>query len=132
MQQSKPTHFPGDGRLLSWFDVRGKRTGSWAFALNRLTALALTLYLFLHLFILRLLLQGASGWDNFVALARSPYFLALDVVLIFGLLFHSLNGIRLALVGRGIGATRHRSIFWLLMTIGVVLLLISGWRIFTI
>lgn len=118
--------------LLAWFDVRRDRVGSWAFALNRLTGLGLTLYLAIHLAVLYLLTQGESRWDTFVEIVRSPFFLALDVVLIFGILFHGLNGMRVALVGLGVGARRHRTMFWILSAIGLVLLLISAWLVFTI
>jgi len=118
--------------LAAWFDVRRDRVGSWAFALNRLTALGLTLYLFVHLVVLYRLTQGESNWDSFIQIVRSPLYLALDVVLIFGILFHGLNGMRVALVGLGIGARRHRTFFWILSGIGLVLLFISAWLVFTI
>ncbi|MFW6068445.1 MAG: hypothetical protein ACOC9E_02570 [Chloroflexota bacterium] len=118
--------------LQAWFDVRRDRVGSWAFALNRLTALGLTLYLVLHLAVLYLLTQGESQWDMFVEIVKSPLFLALDVVLIFGILFHGLNGLRVALVGLGVGARRHRTMFWILSIVGLVLLVISAWLVFTI
>lgn len=116
----------------AWFDVRHKKVGSWAFALNRLTGLGLVLYLILHLVVLSLLLQGESGWNLFLELARSPLFLLLDVILIFGILFHGLNGIRVALVGMGIGTRSHRQLFWALTALGVILLVISAWVVFTI
>ena len=118
--------------LNAWFDVRRKRLGSWAFAVNRLTGIGLTLYLFLHLGILSTLLRGAAGWDDFVELARSPLFLTLDVVLIFGMIFHGLNGVRVALVGMGVGARSHRALFWVLMAIGALILLASTILVFTI
>lgn len=118
--------------LTAWFDVRRHRVGSWAFALNRLTGIGLTVYLFLHLIVLSLLAQGESSWDEFVALAKSPFFLTLDVVLIFGILFHGLNGIRVALVGMGVGARNQRQIFWGVVAVGFILLLLSAWMVFTI
>jgi succinate dehydrogenase / fumarate reductase, cytochrome b subunit len=118
--------------LRAWFDVRRDRLGSWAFALNRLTALGLTLYLFLHLAVLFLLSQGEEAWDSFLALAKSPWFLALDVVLIFGVLYHGLNGTRVALVGMGVGARNHRTLFWVLIGIGALLFVISAVMVFTI
>ena len=119
-------------RPLAWFDVRHNRLGYWAFALNRLTGLGLTLYLFIHLVVLYRLAQGESRWDDFVDLARSPFYLALDIVLLFGILFHGLNGIRVALVGMGVGIHRHRTLFLVLMGLGLLLLLVSAWRVFTI
>jgi succinate dehydrogenase / fumarate reductase cytochrome b subunit len=118
--------------LNSWFDVRRRRLGSWAFALNRLTGIGLTLYLLIHLGLLSLLLQGEEAWDDFVALARSPFFLTLDVFLLFGILFHGLNGIRLVLVGIGVGIRNQRSMFWVLMVIGFVLLATGAILIFTL
>ncbi len=47
--------------VLNWFNVRGRQAGSWAFVLNRLTALAFTFYLGLHLVVLNKLTQGPPG-----------------------------------------------------------------------
>lgn len=117
--------------LQAWFDVRRKRVGTWAFALNRLTGIGLTVYLFLHLAILSTLLRGAEGWNDFVELASHPLVLTLDVVLIFGMLFHGLNGVRVALVGMGVAVRSHRTLFWVLMAIGAVLLVVSTFLVFT-
>jgi succinate dehydrogenase / fumarate reductase cytochrome b subunit len=118
--------------LLAWFDVRKRRSGSWAFALNRLTGIGLTVYLFLHLVILSILLGGEAGWDQFITLARSPLFLTMDVILLFGFLFHGLNGIRVALVGLGISAKQQQALFWVVAIISLILLVIAGILVFTI
>jgi succinate dehydrogenase / fumarate reductase, cytochrome b subunit len=116
--------------VAGWFDPRGRRLGGWAFALNRLTGLALVLYLYLHLVILSLLAAGPGSWDAFVDIALSPPVLALDVVLIFGMLFHGLNGIRVALVGFGFILDRQRALFAALMLFGAIVLVIAALRIF--
>jgi len=118
--------------LKSWFDVRSRKVGSWAFALNRLTGIGLALYLFLHLGILTILLQGEQAWDDFVRIAKSPFFLAMDIVLLFGLLYHGLNGVRVALVGMGIGVKNQKTLFWVLMIVGVVLLVVGALLIFVL
>ena len=118
--------------LKSWFDVRRKKVGSWAFALNRLTGLGLTIYLILHLGVLTILLQGESAWNDFVAVIKSPFFLILDVVLFFGLIFHALNGIRVGLVGLGFATENQRSLFWGLMGVGLILLFIVTLLVFTV
>jgi succinate dehydrogenase / fumarate reductase cytochrome b subunit len=107
----------------AWFDVRGRGTGHWAFSLNRFTALGLTFYLYLHLAVLSMLLGGESAWHGFLELATTPVFLGLDVLLLFGLLFHGLNGLRVALVGTGIAVDHQKALFWSLMIIGAILLL---------
>ena len=117
--------------LRSWFDVRGRSMSTVAFALNRLTAVGLTIYLFLHLAVLSLLVRGPESWDSFVALAKHPLFLLLDVVLLFGVVYHMANGIRVALVGMGIGHPRHKTLFYVLVGIALVLFVVGAVLIFT-
>jgi succinate dehydrogenase / fumarate reductase cytochrome b subunit len=43
---------PSPSRFWMWFNPIGRETGGWAFILNRITALGLTFYLYLHLVVL--------------------------------------------------------------------------------
>jgi succinate dehydrogenase / fumarate reductase cytochrome b subunit len=123
-----PAHRRG---LAGWFDPRGRRLGGLAFALNRITGLGLVLYLYLHLVVLSLLAQGPDAWDQFVDLALSPPFLALDVLLLTGILIHGLNGIRVGLVGLGLVANRQRAMFLAFMAIAALVALAGALRIFS-
>ena len=76
------TQAGGRPRPPRWLDPRGRHLGTWAFVINRLTALGLVGYLYLHLVILATLLRGPEAWDGLVALFRQPLFLALDVLLV--------------------------------------------------
>lgn len=116
--------------IVGWFDPRGRRLGGWAFALNRLTGLGLVAYLYLHLCVLSLLTAGPGSWNGFIAVALNPLMLCLDVVLIFGMLFHGLNGIRVSLVGFGYLTDRHRALFVALMIVGALVLVVAALRIF--
>lgn len=113
-----------------WLDVRRRKLGMWAYALNRITGVGLVVYLYLHLVVLSLLLRGAAAWDSFVALARSPFYLALDVILLAGILIHGLNGIRIALTGFGIGVSAQKAIFIVLMVVSAVALWVAALKIF--
>ena len=116
--------------LRAWFDPRGRSISTLAFALNRVTAIGLTVYMFLHLAVLSLLLRGPEGWDSFVAIARSPLFLTLDVVLLFGVVYHMFNGIRVALVGMGIAHRQQRGLFYGLTGVALILFVIGAVLIF--
>jgi succinate dehydrogenase / fumarate reductase cytochrome b subunit len=114
---------------VSWVDVRGRRLGGWAFMLNRATGLGVLLYLYVHLAVLSMLARGPDSWDGFIAIATNPVFLLLDVVLLFGLLAHGLNGIRVSLVGLGIVVDRQRALFVAFFVIGFLVFLIGAVRI---
>jgi succinate dehydrogenase / fumarate reductase, cytochrome b subunit len=117
--------------VLSWLDVRGRGLGMVAFVLNRITGLALVVYLFLHFGLLSLLAAGPGAWNLFVAVAKSPLFLGFDILLFAGLLMHGLNGIRLAMLGFGIGLNRQRRMFLLAMLVGAGILFAAIVRLFT-
>ncbi len=122
---------PVERKPLEWFNLRGKRVGFWAYVVMRLSAIGLVLYLFLHLVILIQLAQGPAAWDGFVALAKSPAFLLLDVVLIVGILAHGLNGIRLGLIGFGIGVPRQKVMLWVFLVLAIAFSILSALAIFS-
>jgi succinate dehydrogenase cytochrome b subunit len=104
-----------------WLDPRGRHLGTWAFVVNRLTGLGLVAYLYLHLIVLSTLLRGPEAWDGLVELFRRPLFLAFDVLLVLGLAFHGVNGLRVALVGSGLLADRHKALLTaVLLLVGLV------------
>jgi glycine/D-amino acid oxidase-like deaminating enzyme len=105
-------------------------SGTWAFVINRLTALGLVGYLYLHLVILAGLLRGPEAWDGLVALFRQPLFLALDVVLVLGLAVHGLNGLRVALVGSGLLVDRQRALLAAAGILAGLVVLVAAVRIF--
>lgn len=117
-------------RFLRWFDFRSWRLGMLAYILNRVTAIGLVVYLYLHLAVLFLLAQGPSGWDPFIQIARTPWFLMLDVILLAGLLIHGLNGLRVALTGFGYGVRSQKTLFIALMIFAAIVLAVGVFKMF--
>ena len=122
--------YPKVRRAGRWFDVRRRKLGMWAYALNRIAGIGLVVYLYLHLAVLSLLSRGPGSWDSFVSLARSPFFLTLDVILLAGILIHGLNGLRLTLTGFDVGVKRQKALFGVLMLVAVVALGAAVLKIF--
>ena len=122
--------YPKVRRAGRWFDVRRRKLGMWAYVLNRIAGIGLVVYLYLHLAVLSLLLRGPGSWDAFVSLARAPYFLTLDVILLAGFLLHGLNGLRIALTGLDIGVKQQKVLFSALILVTVVVLSAAALKIF--
>lgn len=106
-----------------WFDPRNRQLGSWAFTVNRLSAIGLTFYLGLHLTVLNKLAQGTQAYNDFVASAQSPLIKVGEVILIAAVVFHGLNGLRLILHAFGVGI-RYRTN--LLMVVTAMSILITS------
>ena len=117
-------------RAVRWFDVRHRKLGMWAYALNRVAGIGLVVYLYIHLVVLSMLLRGPGGWDAFISVVRQPYFLLLDVILLAGMLIHGLNGLRVALTGFDVGVKKQKALFSTLMLLAAVALGAAVLKIF--
>jgi succinate dehydrogenase / fumarate reductase cytochrome b subunit len=118
--------------LRGWFDPRGRDAGLIAFALNRISGLALVLYLVLHLCVLSTLTHGEPAWEGFLRLAHTPLFFLLDMALFAAILYHGLNGVRVSLIGLGYGGRQQKSLFYGLAAAAVVIWGIAVWLMATV
>lgn len=114
-----------------WFDPRNRSLGSFAYILNRVTALGLTFYLILHLIALGQLAQGAEAYDGFIALVKNPLYKVGELLVIAAGVIHGLNGIRIALTSLGIGVRHQRTMFLSLMALSIVLIAFFGFKMFS-
>lgn len=87
--------------------------GMLAWILHRITGLALSGYLLLHIYDLRAAQRGAAAFDEAMAVFRSPFWKAMDLLLLAAVAFHLLNGVRLLLFDAGWGIRNQRSLFWI-------------------
>src|ERR1051325_1187872 len=121
---------PSAGKFWSWFFPAGRQVGGWAFALNRFTAIGLTLYLFLHLYVLGLLAKGPEGYTGFLALTENPLIKFGEWAVVAAVFLHALNGIRIVLTSFGVGLTRQKQLFYGFMIIAVLIILIFTIRMY--
>ncbi len=122
--QPAPSHF------WRWFDPRHHKLGTWAFILNRVTALGLTLYLALHLVALSQLAMGPQAYDSFIVLAKTPLIKAGEMLVIAAGIIHGLNGIRIALSSFGVGVRLQKQLFAGLMVIAAAGILVFAATMF--
>ncbi|MEJ2706872.1 MAG: succinate dehydrogenase, cytochrome b556 subunit [Anaerolineales bacterium] len=125
-QPNSPRNF------LKWFDIRWRDSGMWAFALNRLTAIGLVFYLFLHLGVLSTLAQGPEAYGSFLQLIKSPVFVFGEFLVVIAGLYHGLNGIRIVLTSFGIAVPYQKQLFYVLFLLAVAGSVIFGIRMFTV
>jgi succinate dehydrogenase / fumarate reductase cytochrome b subunit len=122
---------PSPWKFWTWFNPLGRGTGGWAFILNRLTALGLTFYLYLHLLVLSQLAVGPQAYNNFVALMHNPLVIVGEMLVVAAGIIHGLNGVRIVLTTFGVGVTRQKQLFYGLMAVALVTILVFGVRMFT-
>lgn len=121
---------PAPTNMLRWFDPRSRKIGTWGFILNRITALGLTLYLFMHLVALGQLARGPQAYDGFIVLVKNPFFKLGELLVIAAGLIHGLNGIRIALTSFGIGVRYERQMLLIFMLLAAIGIIFFGYRMF--
>jgi succinate dehydrogenase cytochrome b subunit len=96
----------------SVFRYRGG-IGQWAWAVNRAAGLGVLLFLALHIVDIFIAGFGAGLFDELLFLYKGPQVRLLDVLLVFGLLYHGINGLRLTLMDfKPTTARRHLQLFY--------------------
>jgi succinate dehydrogenase / fumarate reductase cytochrome b subunit len=115
-----------------WFDPRGRDIGTWAFILNRISAISLTVYLFLHLIILRKLALGPQAYDSFVVFMKNPLFIAGELLVIVAGIYHALNGLRVVVTSFGIGVGYQKILSLIVFTITIIACVVFALRMFVI
>jgi succinate dehydrogenase / fumarate reductase cytochrome b subunit len=116
-------------RLGYWLEPRWRDPGWLAFALNRLTGHILVLYLVLHFVVLSQLFYGSAGWDRLLDIFGSQPFLVGDTLLIAAVVFHGLNGLRVAALTFGFGTSHTTALIVTVLVASTVLTGLAGWAI---
>ncbi len=94
------------------------REGHWAWMMHRVSGLGVILFLALHIFDIFLIGFGPDIFSRFLFIYHSPPFRVLIVFLIYGVLYHALNGVRIILIDFWPSTTRYeRQMFWAVMAI---------------
>ena len=73
-----------------------KGSGHWAFVLHRLTGLAIILFLLIHVVDTAFVYFWPAGYEHAIRLYRSPLFGIGEILLVFAVIYHALNGLRIA------------------------------------
>jgi succinate dehydrogenase / fumarate reductase cytochrome b subunit len=72
--------------------------GHYAFLLHRLTGLGTLLFLIIHILDTSTVYFFPSLYEHAIALYRHPVFMIGEIGLVFALIYHGVNGLRIAIV----------------------------------
>jgi succinate dehydrogenase cytochrome b556 subunit len=100
--------------------------GQWAWAINRVAGVGVLLFLALHIFDI-FLVGFPDLFEELLVIYKGPIPRVLEVLLVFGLLYHSVNGLRLILMDFKPSTARHHiKLFYAQIIIFLVLFAPAG------
>ncbi len=89
------------------------QTGAWAWLLHRVTGVGVLLFLLAHIVDTALIGFGPEAYEHALGLYRMPIFKLGEIALVFAVVYHSVNGVRVILVDFWDEGTKyHKQLFW--------------------
>src|ERR1044072_6142290 len=88
-----------------------KYSGMLGFLIQRITAIGLLAYLFLHVHTIHMM-NNPQEFDKALDQFRQPLFKLGEITLLGVVILNALNGIRLTAVDLRVGLSKHGQMFW--------------------
>jgi succinate dehydrogenase / fumarate reductase cytochrome b subunit len=85
------------GKFISSSAHYRPREGMIAFILHRISGLAVLLFLSIHIVDTSTVYFFPQYYEKFMAAYRTPFYMLAEIALVAGVIFHGLNGFRIAL-----------------------------------
>ncbi|NEW30187.1 succinate dehydrogenase, cytochrome b556 subunit [Nocardia cyriacigeorgica] len=105
--------------------------GMWSWALHRITGVTVFFFLFVHVLDTALVRVSPATYDDAIATYKTPIVALMEMGLVFCVLFHALNGVRVILVDFWSKGPRYqRQMLWGILGLLVVLLVPAVGRMF--
>jgi succinate dehydrogenase / fumarate reductase, membrane anchor subunit len=102
-------------------------SGQYAWILHRLTGLGIIAFLLVHILDIMLIGLGRDVYNHTVAFYGRAFIVPMEIALVGAVVFHSLNGIRIALIDFWPQGVRHqRQLFYSALVLAVALTLPSA------
>jgi len=101
-------------------------TGSLAWLIHRVTGIALTLYIFLHIYVLSHI-KDPVQFESLMNLFKNPFVKVGEIGLVGLVVAHSLNGLRLTFIDVGVSTRLQKPMFWTAFAIGILILMVAAW-----
>ena len=123
---------PTNRGLRNWLSYRGG-SGYFLWALHRVTGLGVLLFLALHIVDIFLLAFGPAAFEHLLVLYTSPPGRLMEIFLLFGLLFHAINGLRIIvqdLFTKSWERRRHDQLIIVELVVFLLIFLPAGWVMF--
>jgi len=107
---------------------RGK-SGQWAFILHRVTGFLVFLFILLHIVDVSTL-NDPHVYNEIHALYGNILLRLFEVGLLFALLYHALNGLRVIMIDLWPGVIRNeKALFQVMLGLAIVMTIVGGWFI---
>jgi succinate dehydrogenase / fumarate reductase, cytochrome b subunit len=142
-QAAAPVGLAASGRVIRnrglWTALRYRgREGMWTWILHRMTGLGILAFLIIHVVETATVIYYPDIYDAFLASYKSPLFRVAELLIIFAVFYHALNGLRIIIQDFWpMLMQRQRQLTWAVAILTVLAMIpitwlllapLAGWR----
>ena len=99
------------------------REGMWSWVLHRITGVAIFFFLLVHVLDTALIRVSPEAYNAVIGTYKNPVMAIGEIVLVAGIVFHAMNGLRIILVDFwSQGARYQKQLFWGVLVVWFVLM----------
>jgi succinate dehydrogenase hydrophobic anchor subunit len=110
--------------------VDSSRGGMWPWLGQRVTAVLVIVTIMIHLVLTHYIAIGELSFDNIGDRLATGVVVANDLVLLFAVVFHGLNGLRMVVLDWGLANSGGRRVFdVVLWVVGVAAVIFGTWAL---
>ncbi|WP_084247390.1 succinate dehydrogenase, cytochrome b556 subunit [Gordonia hydrophobica] len=107
--------------------------GMWSWVLHRITGVAIFFFLFVHVLDTAVIRVNPDTYTEIIETYKTPLIGLMEIGLVFCVLYHALNGVRIILVDFwGKGPKYQRQMLWAILTIFAIVFIAAAVRMLQI
>ena len=107
--------------------------GMWSWVLHRITGVSIFFFLFVHVLDTAVIRVNESTYTEIIETYKTPIIGLMEIGLVFCVLYHALNGLRVILVDFwGKGAKYQRQMLWTVLTVFAIVFIAAAVRLLQI
>ncbi|MBM7366710.1 succinate dehydrogenase / fumarate reductase cytochrome b subunit [Gordonia hydrophobica] len=105
----------------------------WSWVLHRITGVAIFFFLFVHVLDTAVIRVNPDTYTEIIETYKTPLIGLMEIGLVFCVLYHALNGVRIILVDFwGKGPKYQRQMLWAILTIFAIVFIAAAVRMLQI
>ncbi|WP_083812541.1 succinate dehydrogenase, cytochrome b556 subunit [Gordonia neofelifaecis] len=107
--------------------------GMWSWVLHRITGVSIFFFLFVHVLDTAVIRVNENSYTEIIETYKTPLIGLMEIGLVFCVLYHALNGLRVILVDFwGKGAKYQRQMLWTILTVFAIVFIAAAVRMLQI
>ena len=102
--------------------ILNKNVGTFSYWGHRITGIGLSIYLLMHIYVLSSAMSSAESFNVRMGQVQNPFFAVMEILLVAGVVYHMLNGLRITLTGFFGWSRSHKALLVAVIFLFIILM----------